>query len=258
MARIIEELEPRAVMMENVPGLATRGKGLLAEFVARLASRGYIVNCRILQLADYGVPQTRRRLVLLAGKGFAIAFPRQTHSREGSHTKRLKPWRTLADAIRGMAEPVQLSKAKRTKGPRGFDWHVVSDLASVSLERLQALGPGSGRTDLPRALRPKCHAKSNEGFENVYGRLSWHQPAPTITAGFTAPAMGRFGHPTQLRTISVREAALIQTFPRRYRLDTQFLGKACALVGNALPPRFAEAVSLSCASALRAERNDAL
>ena len=236
MARLIEEITPKMVMMENVPGLATRGKFILDEFVGRLESIGYLVNKGVLQLADYGVPQSRRRFVLLAGKGFHIPLPKRTHCYKGDGKNKLKPWLTLADIIKNMEEPVTLSKAIEGGGPQRFNWHVVRDLKEISIERLKALKAGSNRSSLPMELRPKCHIKSNKGFQNVYGRLSWEQIPPTITSGCTSPCMGRFGHPEELRTISIREAALIQTFPRHYKFDTEYMDTACDLVGNALPP----------------------
>ena len=250
MARLIEEIMPKMVMMENVPGLATRGKPLLDEFVERLESLGYLVNKDILQMADYGVPQSRRRLVLLAGKGFHIPLPKRTHCRKGDGKRKLKSWLTLADVIGNMGEPVTLSKAIEGGGPQRFNWHVVRDLREISIERLKALKAGSSRSSLPTELRPKCHIKSNKGFQNVYGRLSWKQTPPTITSGCTTPCMGRFGHPDELRTISVREAASIQTFPRQYKFDTKFMDAACDLVGNALPCHFACIAAKTCFRAI--------
>jgi len=251
MARLIEEIAPMMVMMENVPGLATRGKPVLDEFVSKLESRGYLVNKGILQLADYGIPQSRRRLVLLAGKGFHIQLPKRTHCYKGDEKKKLKPWLTLADVIKNMGEPVTLSRAKERGGPQKFNWHVVRDLKEISIERLKALKAGSSRISLPKELRPQCHVKSNKGFTNVYGRLSWEQTPPTITSGCTTPCMGRFGHPDEMRTISVRESALIQTFPRRYKFDTEFMDTACDLVGNALPCLFARKVATICVDSLK-------
>jgi len=251
MARLIEEMTPKMVMMENVPGLATRGKPLLDEFVERLESLGYLVNKDILQMADYGVPQSRRRLVLLAGKGFHIPLPKRTHCFKGDRKRRLKPWLTLADVIKNMEKPVTLSEAKERGAPNKFNWHVVRDLKEISIERLKSLKAGSSRGSLPTELRPRCHVKSNKGFTNVYGRLSWEQTPPTITSGCTSPCMGRFGHPDELRTISIREAALIQTFPRRYKFDTKFMDTACDLVGNALPCLFAHKVAIVCIDALK-------
>jgi len=251
MARLVEETMPKMVMMENVPGLANRGKSLLDEFVGRLESLGYLVNKGVLQMADYGVPQSRRRLVLLAGKGFEIPLPEPTHCHAGDEKKGLKSWLTLADVIKNMPKPITFSCSKELGGPKKFNWHVVSDLREISIIRLKTLNPGDGRKSLPKELRPKCHVNSDRGFQNVYGRLSWEQTPPTITSGFTRTCMGRFGHPEELRTISVREAASIQTFPMNYEFDTDFMNVACDLVGNALPYRFARKVATVCIDALK-------
>lgn len=251
MARLVEEMMPKIVMMENVPGLTARGKPLLDGFVERLESLGYLVNKGVLQMADYGVPQSRRRLVLLAGNGFYIPLPKQTHCYKGDRKRSLKSWLTLADVIKNMEKPVTLSEAKERGSPHKFNWHVVRDLKEISIERLKSLKAGSSRGSLPTELRPRCHIKSNKGFTNVYGRLSWEQTPPTITSGCTTPCMGRFGHPDELRTISIREAALIQTFPRRYKFDTKFMDTACNLVGNALPCLFARKVAVVCVDALK-------
>ena len=253
MARLVKEIMPKMVMMENVPGLANRGEPVLDEFTKSLEALGYIVNKEVLQLADFGVPQSRRRLVLLAGKGFHIPMPKQTHCPKGDEKKRLKPWLTLADVLKDMIEPVALSTAMKEGGPQKFNWHVVRDLTEMSVRRYEATKPGASRYSLPINLRPKCHRNGNKGFPNVYGRLSWDQVPPTITGGCTTPAKGRFGHPDELRTISIREAALIQTFPRRYKFDTEFMDTACDLVGNALPCLFARQVAVTCWNAFIAQ-----
>jgi DNA (cytosine-5)-methyltransferase 1 len=251
MARLVKEIMPKMVMMENVPGLANRGKTVLDEFTKILESLGYIVNKEVLQLADFGVPQSRRRLVLLAGKGFYIPMPKQTHCPKGDEKKRLKPWLTLADVLKDIGEPVTLSESIKQGGPQKFNWHVVRDLTEISIRRLRALKPGTSRYSLPKELRPKCHRNSKRGFPNVYGRLGWKQTPPTITGGCTTPCKGRFGHPDELRTISVREAALIQTFPIHYKFDTEFMDTACDLVGNALPCLFVYKVATTCVEALK-------
>jgi len=258
MARIIEEIDPHIVMMENVAGLADRGKPILEEFIRRLEKKGYIINFKILQLADYGIPQSRRRFVLLAGKGFKISFADPTHCRNGCKEKKLKPWLKLSDVILDMEKPVTLSTALVNGGPKKFNWNVVRDLKKISISRLESIKQGDSRKSLPDKLRPKCHVKSNEGFTNVYGRLSWDVVPPTITSGCLTPAMGRFGHPDELRTISVREAALIQTFPRKYIFDTDFIDTACDLVGNALPPKFAEKTAVWCKNAFLAQQSNSI
>jgi len=255
MARIIEELQPEMVMMENVSGITNRGKPILDEFVSRLESLGYVVNMGVLQMADYGVPQSRKRFVLLAGKGFCIEFPKKTNCREGNAKKNLKPWLKLEDIIRDMKKPITVSEAMKNGDPKKYNWHIVGDLQEISIKRLKALEAGKNRTSLPKELRPKCHKKSDKGFSNVYGRLSWDQVPPTITSGFTSPAMGRFGHPDEIRTISVREAAMIQSFPKYYKFETGFIKTACNLIGNALPPKFAEKAAKACLKAYFYERS---
>ena len=246
MARLVEEIKPKMVMMENVSGITTRGKNILKQFVSRLEGMGYVVNTGVLQMADYGVPQSRRRFVLLAGRGFRIEFPAKTNAKDGKAEKGLIRWLKLEDIIKKMKKPVTFSSSMKNGSPRKFNWHVVADLKEISKKRMKALDAGDNRASLPKELRPKCHLDSDKGFINVYGRLSWDQVPPTITSGFVKPAMGRFGHPEELRTISVREAAMIQSFPKNYKFETDFMTTACNLIGNALPPKFAEKVAKAC------------
>jgi len=255
MARIIEEIEPWMVMMENVPGVVKRGKPILDKFKARLETRDYKINYRILQLADYGIPQSRRRFVLLAGKGFYISIPEGTHCSNGATERKLKSWLKLSEVIKERGKPVTLSTALKNRGPQRFNWHVVRDLKELSLRRLAAINEGDSRQALPKELRPNCHADSDKGFTNVYGRLSWDRIPPTITSGCTTPAMGRFGHPDELRTISVREAATIQTFPKKYVIATEHMDTACELIGNALPPKFAQKAANWCKKTLISQYN---
>ena len=250
MARLIEELKPPAFMMENVAGLAKRGLPLLTKFEKRARAIGYKINRGVLQMADYGVPQSRRRLVLFAGKGFEIPLPQATHAQSpAANDLKLRPWIKLGSMLKWQSKPVLLSVAQMKGGPQKFNWHVVSDLQPMNLRRLRAIKAGASRLTLPMNLRPDCH-KNKRGFENVYARMTWDTVAPTMTSRCTTLSSGRFGHPKEDRTISVREAALIQTFPRGYKLDTDKMMKACELIGNALPCRFAEIASTQCAKAL--------
>ena len=240
---------PKALMLENVPGLAGRGRPILDALIAELEAEGYVVNWSVLQVADYGVPQMRRRLVLLAGRGFFITMPEPTHTQHGR--KGLPPWRTLRDALTIDAEPIRVSAARAGGGLATADWHVVRNLGDTNLERLRHAIPGRGRSSLPKHLRPPCHRESDEGFTNTYGRMSWDQPSSTITAGCLSPSKGRFGHPEELRTISLREAALIQTFPPDYKFVGDRIDAACSVVGNALPCVFAEAIAWRVATTIR-------
>lgn len=253
IARLAEEVLPKAIMMENVPGLTRKGKSLYRELRHRLEACGYRLTEGVLQVADFGVPQYRRRLVLLGGLGFDIPLPAATHAR--SPAEDLAPWRTVRDAIAEMSRPVTLSQAKAKGHVERSDWHVVRDLSPKNLERLRAARAGETWRQIPEHLRPACHRGGYYGFSNVYGRMEWDRPAPTITGGCTTFSKGRFGHPDADRTISVREAALLQTFPPDYRLDTPYMEHACNMIGNALPCDFAEAISRQCAQHLREARN---
>jgi DNA (cytosine-5)-methyltransferase 1 len=252
MSRLVKESSPRAVMMENVPGLTTKGKELFVEFLEVLGDLGYFVSFHILQTADYGVPQSRRRLVLLAGKGFSIDIPKPTHSRLPN--SQLKAWRTLRDGLPDLPRPLTLDQSARCGGPLRVNWHVVRSLSPRNRRRIRLAKPGKVWTAIPRKLRPACHQRKSAGFTNVYGRMAWGRVAPTITAGFATLSKGRFGHPDQDRTISVREAASLQTFPLDYIFDTPFMEYVCDIVGNALPPRFAQTLSHSCHQAIFSDR----
>lgn len=249
MARLAEEIRPRAIMMENVPGLALKGEFLYQELRERLTGIGYELSEGILQVADYGVPQLRRRLVLLGGLGFDIPLPDPTHSKISSE-KHLR-WRTVRDAIEGMSEPLTLNQAKKEGALERSDWHIVRNLSEQNKIRIRSVRAGETWNRIPEHLRPKCHRGGFKGFFNVYGRMHWDRPSPTITGGCTTFSKGRFGHPDMDRTISVREAAMLQTFPRDYKLDTPYMEHACNMVGNALPCNFAEAISRECVRSLK-------
>jgi len=250
MGRLVDEIRPRAVMMENVPGLTRKGRPLFDEFVDLLRSCGYQPQWQVLQVADYGVPQSRRRLVLLAGRGFTIELPAPTHSatRKGG----LKGWSTLRDAIGGLAPPLVLSAALARGGPERVGWHVVRQLSPQNVRRMKHARPGESWATIPNDARPKCHQNvQGHYFSNVYGRMAWNEVAVTITSGCTTFSKGRFGHPDEDRTISVLEAARIQTFPRDYIFDTPYMEYVCRIIGNALPCDFAEVVAQKCAQVLQ-------
>jgi len=241
MARIILELKPEIVMMENVPGIVSKGREILNNFIQIIESEGYIVNWKVLQVADYGVPQSRKRFVLLAGRGFEIQIP-------DSKDKKRK---TLRETLKNIKEsPLTLKEANKKGGPTKFNWHIIRDLQEINIRRLRATEEGSNRSDLPEELRPNCHKKKNKGFGNFYGRMSWDKISPTITRGCTTLSMGRFGHPSEDRTISVREAAMIQTFPKNYKFNTASIGWASVTIGNAFPPKLAKLLGKECISYL--------
>jgi DNA (cytosine-5)-methyltransferase 1 len=217
LLRLVRGLRPKAVMMENVPGLADNAR--LAKLKAALRRLGYIVSAEVKDARHYGVPQRRRRLILLAGRGVAIPF--------AAHARRV---RTVRETF-----------AKLSKRRAKYDTlHNIAELRSKKVEKLIRLIPkdGGSRADLSAAWQLECHRKC-DGFNDVYGRMKWNDVAPTITGGCCNPSKGRFLHPTQNRNITLREAALLQGFPPDYYFSLE-RGKfaAAQMIGNALPPEF--------------------
>jgi DNA (cytosine-5)-methyltransferase 1 len=252
MGELIEGMHPDAIMMENVPGLAARGKPIFEKFLAVLRRLEYHYEWRVEQMANFGLAQSRRRLVLLAGRGFKVPFPPPTHARSPEAGSRARAWKTVRDVLGGRGAPLTLRKAVKNGGPQAHSWHVVRDLRVQTKTRLRAALPGQTWLKVDEQLRPECHQGQYNGFTNVYGRMTWDEPSPTITSGCTTPCKGRFGHPDRRRyTISVREAALLQTFPESYRFATDQIDAACDMIGNAVPPLYAKLAGRRLLTAIR-------
>jgi DNA (cytosine-5)-methyltransferase 1 len=180
---------------------------------------GYVLEHKILNAADYGVPQRRRRLILLAGKRLSMPF------------------------VKPDPERCSVSDAIGVLGKSGSSGDVLHDLPEKRSKRVQQIikaipKNGGSRASLPDDRRLSCHIRCN-GFKDVYGRLAWDAVAPTITGGCFNPSKGRFLHPEEDRCITMREAALLQTFPSDYTFSLR-RGKThvATLIGNALPPEF--------------------
>lgn len=229
--RIVEALRPKAVLMENVPGLARDER--FSTLIDLLEGLGYPArgSWRVLNASDFGIPQNRRRLVLVAAGGMKL---KQAEPCAG-------PVRTVRDAI-GHLPAAGHSGDQLHDLPEGRSQRIIDLIRSVPKD-------GGSRTDLATQL--KCHTDF-DGFRDVYGRMRWDRPAPTITGGCHNPSKGRFLHPDQDRAITLREAALLQGFPPDYifRLDRGKLA-AALMIGNALPPRFVEAHAASITAALQ-------
>ena len=246
--RIVREIKPKAVMLENVPGLIGHGNKLFSLLYNGLSDMGYLIDYKILQVADYGVPQKRRRLVLLAGHGFKIQIPNPTNSEKGDNG--LPSWKTLYDAIGKFTPPSFVSEIKG-RSYASLNWHVARDMKEINKKRLACLKAGDARYEIPEELRPNCHKGDKKGFGNVYGRMRWDEPSVTITRGCTTISMGRFGHPSENRALSVREAATIQTFPLNYKFKVNSIEKACVLIGNAFPCKLAQKLGDTIVTALQ-------
>lgn len=235
--RLVCEVQPDIVTMENVPAIqAFKLKNVLGDFINTLQSQGYQVSCQVVYCPDYGIPQTRKRLVLLASKMGDIKLLEPTHNK-GNYL-------TVRDAI-GNLPPLQAGQAD-TSDPL----HRSRALSPINMRRIMATPYGGSWKDWPAELMLDCHKREGgKSFGSVYGRMVWEEPAPTMTTLCTGIGNGRFGHPEQNRAISAREAALIQTFPMSYRFfpneDEVSLSKASRYIGNAVPPRLGEVIAES-------------
>jgi DNA (cytosine-5)-methyltransferase 1 len=214
--RFVRVLLPKTVWLENVPGLAKDQR--LNRFRTALKRLGYSVEHKVLNAADYGVPQRRRRLILVGNRMSEIKF-----------APKAKQIVTVAQAIRDLRRP----------GQTRDQLHVNIDASrSTRIKDLirQIPKDGGSRADVEDFVSLKCHLKC-DGFRDVYGRMSWDSVSPTITSGCINPSKGRFLHPTQNRTITLREAALLQSFRKRYKFSLERGRYAVArMIGNALPP----------------------
>ncbi|MBS1895552.1 MAG: DNA cytosine methyltransferase [Actinobacteria bacterium] len=229
-ARLVREGEPEFVTMENVPRVVS--STVFQDFVSELIDLGFEVNYRSCRGIDFGLAQSRRRLVLLASRVGSIEVPT---GRRGDAP------RTVRDEIG------TLPKLKSGGSDPTDPMHRSRNLSEVNLKRIRASRPGGTWEDWPEDLRAPCHRKkSGATFRNVYARMDWDEPAPTITTLAYNFGTGRFGHPEQDRGISLREAAMLQGFPRSYRFVEEnspvHFSSLGRLIGNAVPPPLAEAV----------------
>lgn len=218
--RLVRSLKPKQIMLENVPALYRNKR--FRSFKRALRSSGYVVKASILNVADYGVPQKRRRVVLLASRVSKVAFAEPLERRA-----------TVRQAIGHLGRP----------GGSGDTLHDLPESRTKEVrELIRSIPPNGGSRDaLPPNKRLACHERL-DGFKDVYGRMRWDQPAPTITTGCFNPSKGRFLHPEAHRGVTMREAALLQGFPGDYEFPVS-LGKVriATMIGNALPPAFVAA-----------------
>ena len=234
-ARLVEDADPDIVSMENVARLADHHDGrTLRLFVNRLSRAGYNVSWNIVSSADYGISQRRNRLILFGSKRGFVDLIDPTHDQVV----------TLRQAIGDLPT---LRAGQANKKDR---YHRAQRLSDVNAERMRYTVPGGSWRQWPKRLRVACHqTAAGAEFGSVYGRLSWTAIGPTVTTQFFKIDTGRFGHPSQLRGLSLREGALLQTFPRRFQfappneeIAFDVIGR---LIGNAVPVRLGEIVARS-------------
>ena len=231
-ARLVQDCRPDVVFVENVPGIQKLDSDSepFGGFLKRLDAAGYRVDYRAVRLARYGVPQGRRRLVLLASRHGEVHLPDETHG-PGTPNNR---YATVRDWIFHLP-PIRAGEEHST-----VPNHIAAKLSALNLARVKATPEGGGHRDWPDHLRLKCH-KDFSGYTDVYGRMSWDAPASGLTTRCISYSNGRFGHPEQNRAISVREAACLQTFPENFMFEGSMTSMA-KQIGNAVPVRLATLV----------------
>jgi len=224
--RFVEHFQPEYVFVENVPGLqnVTEAEGPFTDLLKVLEKHHYKRDFHIVAAQRYGVPQMRRRLILVASRLGPIVFPPFTHG----PGMRMSEYSTVREWI-AHYPPIDAGQSHST-----IPNHRAANLSPLNHKRIQATPEGGGRDNWPAELRLACHTNGYEGHSDVYGRMKWDAPASGLTTRCVSLSNGRFGHPVQNRAISIREAASLQTFPD----DFEFFGSLASMsrqIGNAVP-----------------------
>lgn len=232
--KLIDEVRPMFFVMENVSGIqGKRGKVILSDLINNMEHIGYTVHKELIDAENFGVPQRRKRMILVGERGdvgnnYSLPKPNGEHH-------------TVRETIGFLPPPPEDGSPHPD-----YPLHRRDKLSQKNIQRLLALHEGEGRDYLPDNLLAKCHRVDSAiiGHRNVYGRMRWDDVAPTITARFDSFTRGMFGHPEQLRSITLCEGALLQTFP----IDFMFSGTKVEIarqIGNAVPPKLAKIIGES-------------
>ena len=232
-SRLVTEIRPEFVFIENVPGLQhVSGNSAFTRFMAQLEKLGYFYDYAVINAMSYGVPQSRQRLILVASHSAPISIPEPTHGHERCQHPIVTVRETIADYPALAAGDTSEVVAN----------HAVMKLSSLNLERIRHTPTDGGdRRSWPNRLWLNCHRPKHTGHTDVYGRMRWDKPAPALTCRCVSLSNGRYGHPSQDRALSLREAAALQTFPDYFT----FYGTTHQIaqqIGNAVPVRLSEVI----------------
>lgn len=232
--RLVNEVRPTLVTMENVPQV--RNHAVFQEFVETLKAAGYFTSVSVVRCDEYGIPQARNRLVLLASLLGEIKL------------RAADPARDRRCTVRSAIGRLEYLKAGRASARDAI--HRSSSLNEINARRMLASTPGGSWRDWDKDLIATCHKQeSGKTFPGVYGRMEWDKPSPTITTQFFGFGNGRFGHPEQNRALSLREGAILQTFPARYKFakknETVNMKTIGRLIGNAVPVKLGKIIGES-------------
>lgn len=231
--KYVNDISPTVVSMENVPEL--RRYDVFEDFVNKLEFNGYNVSYKVVDCSKYGMPQRRRRLVLLASRLGEIKLIDESE---------IKIKRNVKDAIGN------LPALRQGESDKNDPLHKCAGLSELNLKRIKQSRPGGTWSEWDSELLPNCYKKaSGKTYRSVYGRMEWGKPSPTITTQFYSYGSGRYGHPDQDRALSLREGALLQTFPRDYRFYDESknvnMGTISRHIGNAVPVDLGKIIGVS-------------
>lgn len=240
---VVAATRPLLFLMENVPPLLKSAEWEAIRGIAE--GLGYVLDARVVNSADYGVPQRRNRAAIVGSRIGPPPYPEPTHYDPSLGGPPLtnpyaKPWRTVLNAISDLPEE-----------PTETDWHLGRNPTERSLARYRAIPPGGNRFDIPVDLLPACWRRKKTGTTDVMGRLQWERPALTIRTEFFKPEKGCYLHPRAHRPITHREAMRLQTFPDDFVFEGSKI-EVARQVGNAVPPRLASAFARAFGAALAA------
>lgn len=232
--KIVDEIVPDIVSMENVPGMVKTV--YFDNFIKTLDKNNYSIDWKIIYGPDYDVPQTRKRLILVASRIGKIEIPERLRDEEN--------YLTVGDVIGDLPE------IKAGESDPNDPLHTSRNLKEINLKRIEQSVPGGTWQDWDEDLLPACYRKeSGRSFRSVYGRMEWDKPSPTITTQFIGYGNGRFGHPSQNRALSLREGALLQTFPKSYKFfeDEKTISQSeiAKQIGNAVPVKLGNVIGES-------------
>ena len=230
--RAVDQVRPLIFVVENVPPLLTSEEG--QELMRETRALGYQVQGKILNAADYGAPQVRKRTIIIGSRLGAIVFPEQTHvdpKKRTIQTLHLSSWTTVRQAIGDLpSEPTE------------YSLHFGRNPTPMSIERYRHIPPGGNRWNLPPELTPDCWKRKTKGGTDLFGRLWWDQPSVTIRTEFFKPEKGRYLHPEADRPITHREAARLQCFPDEFVFKGPKI-EIAKQIGNAVPVKLAYAIA---------------
>lgn len=229
--RFIDYFSPGYILVENVPGILSSEDSVLPDFIDFLDAKGYKnKEYRIVNMKNHSIPQNRRRFSLIATRLNSSIFLPHGSSKE----------KTVRDVL---GEKNGFPKVSAGNNDRTTFYHTVANLSELNLKRVKKT-PKNGGTRLAWKDNPElqlnCYIGKDDSFRDVYGRLRWDRPASTITTNFYKTSNGRFSHPEENRALSIREGATLQSFPKTYIFKPTSMIKAAKLIGNAVPPKYAQ------------------